>query len=891
MSLNPGTRLGSYEVLGPLGAGGMGEVYSARDTRLDRTVAIKVLPDAFASDQERLTRFEREAKLLASLNHPNVATLYGFDTTGGVSYLAMELVPGETLAERIQRGPIPVDEALPLFIQIALGLEAAHQNGVIHRDLKPANIKVTPDDKVKVLDFGLAKAYDTATEMSPGLSASPTMTAAATIRGEIMGTAGYMSPEQARGKPVDRRTDVWAFGCVVYEALTGNSPFTGETITDTLAAVVRADPEWEKLPADLPRPFRKLLRRCLEKDANRRLHDIADARIELEEVLSGGVIEEDGPAAAAQPVVAPVKSRPVWTIVLPTALLAILATFSVISVFRRPARPETGPVQRFVVGAASLTGASAPAISPDGRTIVYSVDSDGKRQLYRRALDSFEALPIAGTEGGKGPFFSPDGIWVGFNTPEALKKVPLIGGTAITLCGIEGISSAEWGSDGTILFALHSGGWDGKTALGRVAETGGRPEAVLPLDEATSESETWLPEFLPGGKAILYSAKTGMTWRIVAAFPDGTRKMIQEGGFEARWSEEGYLLYVDDESEVLYAAPFDPRRVEFTGAAVPLIAEVDNWYCFDLSPEGTLVYVAKMEGGKNTVAILDRSGAITPMLETPGPWAQPRVSPDGRRVLVRKTGTNCDLWIHDLDRRVFSRLTREGDSHDPVWAPDGRRVIVSRDGVGSTSLVILSADGSADPLPYGQGDVVLHPESWSRDGRILACTATGSGTKTDIWTIPMSGDGAATPFLRTEFREADPAFSPDLSWIACASDESGRFEIYLRAFPGPGPRIQVSTDGGRFPVWSPTGRELFFISGSKMMVTDIEPGAEPRVGTPRVLFEGAQATTTRSYDLMADGKSFVMARALEGSSGLNEIRVVQNWAEDLRRMTTGTARH
>jgi serine/threonine-protein kinase len=558
VSLTSGTRLGAYEILAPIGAGGMGEVYQARDTKLGREVAIKVLPEAFSEDKERLARFEREARLLASLNHPNIATLHGLEESADTHYLVMELVPGETLGERIQRGLIPIDEALPLFTQIAEGLEAAHEKGVIHRDLKPGNIKVTPEGKVKVLDFGLAKAF--AEEgAATDLSQSPTMTREATQAGVIMGTAAYMSPEQARGKTVDKRADIWAFGCCLYEALTGRKAFGGETVTDVFAAIVRAEPRWDALPPPTPQSIRRLLPRCLEKDPNRRLHDIADARIELETAPA----EPSPGVEGATP-----KKRLISLALAGLAVGAVIASFVVWNL--RPSSPRPmGRLALTVPAGQRPIGHlwSSLAISPDGTHVVYKAREGDKEQLYLRPMDRLEAEPIPGTEGAVSPFFSPDGLWIGFFADGQLKKVSIRGGAPQILCevAVTDTSVPRWGSNGRIFIGTDA-------EITQVSSNGGTPELVTAADSEKGEADLLLSDVLPGGKAILFSVWVGgQSWDelsiVVYSLETGERSVLIEGGTNARYVPTGHLVYV--RSATLMAVPFDLARLEVTGPPSP----------------------------------------------------------------------------------------------------------------------------------------------------------------------------------------------------------------------------------------------------------------------------------------------------------------------------------
>jgi serine/threonine-protein kinase len=643
MALTPGTRLGTYEILAPLGAGGMGEVYQARDTKLGREVAIKVLPEAFSQDEERLARFEREARLLASLNHPNIATLYGLEQQGGVEFLVMELVPGETLDEVIsKRGAALLEDSLPLFRQIAEGLEAAHERGIVHRDLKPANVKVTPEGKVKILDFGLAKAF--ADEVAPtDLSQSPTVTREGTAAGVIMGTAAYMSPEQARGKPLDKRTDIWSFGCVMFEGLTGAKSFKGETVSDVLAAVLRADPDLNALPPSTPVNVRWLLRRCLQKDPHHRLHDIADARVEIEEAIRE-------PSASTTGLASDRRAR--WGRAVPwgVSLLALaLGTWGLM----RPT-PSSVPLRRFLVEPPSpqlLGPAPAIALSQSGNVLVYLALTRNDDRLYLRALDRFEAQPIAGTEGARFPFLSPDGEWVGFRVGQKLKKVPSGGGLPVDICDVVDARGASWGPDDWIYYGNASNG------LWRVSADGGEPEVVTELDKELGEWTHRFPDVLPGGEAVLFTlgdrSMTG-SWDEgnigVVTVETGQRRTLVKGGMFGRYFE-GHLLYV--RGGQLMAAPFDRGRLEVTGQAVKVLEDIRSYPAgaaaqLAAAGVGVLAYASGGAQGEEPTQLLwvDRQGNRAPVMDEARAFRQPALSPDGQKlavVIVR--GGNSDLWL------------------------------------------------------------------------------------------------------------------------------------------------------------------------------------------------------------------------------------------------------
>jgi serine/threonine protein kinase/Tol biopolymer transport system component len=871
-----GRRIRDYEVLSLLGAGGMGKVYRAKDTRLGREVALKVLPEAFARDPERVVRFEREARLLAALNHPNVAAIYGFEESEGRHVLVLELVEGEPLSERIVRGPIPLAEALPLFRQLAAGLEAAHEKGIIHRDLKPANVTITPEGQVKVLDFGLAKTFSGVVAAESDLD---TMGASdpQTGEGRILGTAAYMSPEQARGQAVDKRTDVWAFGCVLYEALTGRRAFKGETVSDTLAAVLEREVNWEALPADTPAIVRSLVRRCLQKNKDNRLHDIADARIEIEEVLAE-------PETPEPPAPAAVHARPGWRQPLPWAAAALLAIIGPI-VGWHLRRPPTPSVTRFAISVPpshrlASVAAGPVALSPDGTRLAYSAEGAGKTQLFLRALDQLEARPLPGTEGGRAPFFSPDGNWVGFFAGDGtLQKVSVKGGTLVTICeplAVEDQPGASWGADDTVVFS--PGG--PSMGLWRVSAAGGTPEELGP--------GRW-PQVLPDGKSVLSTIWDEDGLRpAVLSLESGESRMLDRGRAGARYVPSGHLVY--GESGSLMAIRFDLAQLELRGSPEPVVDDVfmhpHGIGQFTVSDTGALAYAPGRY--ESTLEWVDREGRSTLVETEEGDLLWPHVSPDGTRVaLVRNTERiKFDVWVYGLERRTRERLTVGARTFGPVWTPDGTRVAFASRRSDLWRLYWAAADGSgeAEPLLPGafEPGVHLDPMSWSPDGRLLAVEQwSADTTQRDIWVLSLEGD--SSPFVTTSFNEHEAKFAPDGRWLAYQSNDSGRNEVYVKPYPGPGRTLMVSTDGGRDPVWSPDGRELFYldVSGRKMMVVSFTNEPIARVGTPRLLFEGDyDSGDARQYDVAPVGQRFLMIKR----NPLRSVNVVLNWFEELERL-------
>jgi len=883
MPISSGTRLGSYEVVAQIGAGGMGEVYQAHDTTLGRDVAIKVVPEAFAHDSERLSRFQREAKMLAALNHPNIATIYGLEHSNGTHFLIMELVSGETLSERVKReGNVPVEEALKVAVQIAEALEAAHEKGIIHRDLKPANVKVTPEGKVKVLDFGLAKAFagDVA-DSNP--SQSPTLSAVATMQGVLLGTAAYMSPEQARGKAVDRRTDIWAFGCVLYELLTGKQAFAGDDITDILAAVVRAEPNWHALPAATPLKIRDLLRRCLQKDKTQRLRDAGDAGIEIQEVLSG--------SAGVVPT-APVSRRPIWRMALAPGLAllfgALVSGFAVRSL--RPAPSQA--VSRLAVEVPLsdqlplVQGSRVLAVSPDGSRIAFVAIHEGKQQIYLRAIDSLQSKSVAGTEGANGLFFSPDGKWVGFSAGGKLMKVSVDGGEPLTVCDAQNVRGASWGDDGRIVFARQFGNF----GLAQISAAGGKPQALTTRDPSKEEESHRWPELLPGSKAVLFTewSRNLEDAQIVAQRLDtGERHVLVGGGTDAHYLPTGHLLYA--RAGALMAVPFDLSRLEVTGNPVSIADGVslhtEGVAQFGVSNTGSLVYVpgGSIQGTKLKLVWVDRKGVEQPLAAPPRAYQNARLSPDGQHIAVVIQGVNDDIWVYDIPRQTFTRLTFEGRNLSPLWTRDGRRIIFRSSPSGSERLNLFwkSADGSGEAERLTTSDYGQGPNSLSPDGQVLIFMQLDPTTNYDLWMLPFTGDRKPRPFLQTTRNEWFADLSPDGHWLAYTSDESGQQEIYVRSFPTGGGKWQISTDGGVRPLWTRNG-ELVYANGDKIMAASIATQPTLNVGTPRLLFDRHYEGVV-NYDVTPDGQRFLMLKSVDqGQAAPTQINVVLNWFEELK---------
>jgi serine/threonine-protein kinase len=900
MALSVSSRLGPYEILSALGAGGMGEVYRARDTTLNRDVAIKVLPDLFACDSERLARFTREAQTLASLNHPNIAHIHGLEESEGVRALVMELVEGEDLAQRITRGAIPLDEAVPIARQIAEALEAAHGQGVIHRDLKPANIKVREDGTVKVLDFGLAKMMEPVSATSANAMSSPTLSIHATQAGIILGTAAYMSPEQAAGKPVDKRSDLWAFGVVLMEMLTGRPVFTGETVSHVLASVLKSDPDWAAFPANTPAPIRRLLRRCLNKDRKRRLADAADARLEIDEALAP--IDEAGTVSVTMPGTA-------WSRALPWAVVGALATgLALVVVLGAPwhaaARPRVTRTAIVNTGTAALTinGADRDlAITPDGTHVVYI--GNGGTQLFVRALDALEPVAIASGQ-LREPFVSPDGQWVGFIDSNILKKVAITGGPSIALAGIDaGSRGATWSPDDTIIFATANPA----TGLQRVSAAGGTTEVLSRPDRAQGEADHLWPEILPGGGAVLFTitSQTGGLDAAQVAVRDlrtGTQKVLLRGGSQGHYVASGHLVYVA--AGTLRAIPFDPNRLETHGTAVPVLPRlaVTNTGAgdFAVAADGTLVYVdasgslGAQGANARTLVWVDRTGKEEPIIAPPRAYEHPRLSPDGTRLVLSSGDQEQDLWIWDLRRTTLTRLTLDpAQDWFPLWTPDGRRIVFSSvRGGGQPNLWWQAADGTGTAEPLTTTSNAKFLTGITPDGTAVVYNEAVPTMGRDLFQVTLDGTHRVTPLLQTKFDERNGTVSPDGRWLAYESNSSGSFEIYVRPFPNVAAgQWQVSTAGGRQPLWARSGKELFYLGADNALLrVPVEAsGTTWNVGTPMTLLEGRYYTGTgsgRAYDVSPDGQRFLMIKApgADVSAVPPAIIVVQHWDEELKRL-------
>ena len=883
-----GSSIAHYRVTAKLGAGGMGEVYRARDERLARDVAIKVLPQAFASDAARMARLAREAQMLAALNHPHIAAIYGLEEVGSARALVMELVEGLTLAERITQGPLPLEEALPIARQIAEALEYAHDRGIIHRDLKPANIKVVPDGNAKLLDFGLAKALE-GDPAGQDISASPTLTFAATQAGVILGTAAYMSPEQAKGKTVDRRADIWAVGAVLFEMLAGQPLFQGETASETLAGVIKEEPDWSRLPANLPAPIRKLLARCLTKDPRQRLQAIGEARIAIEQYLAN-------PAADAAPATLPaVASR---RALLPWGVSAALAIVAVVALWGwMRGQPVPRDVKRFAVQLPQnqvMFGVSGSfAISPDGRLLVYNASRPNASgwQLFLRSMDQLQGEPL-GSEDGEGAFFSPDGQWVGYFAGGKLKKVSVRGGASVTLCDASLPRGATWGPNDTIILAPYA-----NTGLWRVSAAGGTPQPLTQLGASNQTSSHRWPHFLPGGEAVLFTvleANNFETARIaVLSLRTGQWKIVVEGGTNPRYIPTGHMVFA--RGSTLFAVPFDLKRLEVTGEPTPVLEGV-SWdnsfglYHFAVSVEGSLVYVpdTALQAASNQLVWVDRKGIEKTVPAPTRAYTRPRLSPNGQQVAFRVADPNVDIWVYQFSSGALPRLTfQPGEDEAPAWTLDGKRIAYSSSTVSKPrSIFIKNADGSGTEEVLFEGGIHTHVNAFSPDGRFLLFTDYDPATRGDIYTLPLDGDRKPQVFLKTPFNEYDISFSPDGRWVVYTSDESGQNEVYVQSFPGPGGKWQISAGGGHSPAWAHDGKEVFYRNDAKLMAVSVTTRPTFSPSAPRVLFEGSYLDNPRreaNYDVSPDGRRFLMLKGSVSGSGPMQYVVVLNWSEEVKR--------
>jgi serine/threonine-protein kinase len=879
LTLTAGSRLGAYEIVTLLGAGGMGEVYRARDTKLGREVALKILPSTLTSDPDRVARFRREAQVLASLNHPHIAQIHGLDEAGSSQFLVLELVDGESLDKRIARGPIPLDEALAIAGEIAEALEAAHDKGIIHRDLKPANIALTRDGHVKVLDFGLAKASEAVGLGSFEVTNSPTIVSPLTTGvGVILGTAAYMSPEQARGKAVDRRSDIWAFGCVVYEMLAGRRLFDGDSVADVIGAIVHKEPSWAALPHETAPRLRRLLRRCLAKDLQKRLRNAGDARLELDRDPD----EDTAPS--------PRRAHSISPALVAGVIASVAAAVWVGWFAARRSEVGSPQLEKYSVSLPADTALdlnslwSSLAISRDGRTILYVTLLQGERRIVLRRADDLNPRILSGTNGTWEAFLSPDGAWVGFLAGDRLKKIAVTGGQPAVIADAANYNCGVWADDGTIYLG-------GRAGLAKVAPDGTLTTLLKP---SHGEGELSHPDLLPDG-SLLFTIKPNDVSsfdeaRIAVLTPKGERRIVLEGGASARYAPTGHIVFA--RSGQILAVPFDTARLATTGPPVAVV----NGGAFDpntsiasyaISRTGVLAYVP---GGalarRRSIAWLDRSGALTPIPAEPRTYAEPSISPDERQIALTIRAANDDVWIYDLARGSFSRLTfPHGNSQVPVWSADGSRVVYSLDRDGVRSLVSRSADGHGAEEPLTPAEYFQTGGSPSSDGKLFAYEEDRPETGADIFVARLDRHDAPVAFMATRVNERAPKFSPDGRWIAYESDETGRFEVFVAAYPGPGRKWQVSDSGGAFPMWRRDGREIVYRNRDLLMSVKVSGQSGLETDRPQQLLKLPPYT---GYVAMTPSANRFLVSYGDGTDAkANELNVVLNWFNDLKSIAAG----
>jgi serine/threonine-protein kinase len=897
-SFAPDTPLGHYRIVEQIGAGGMGVVYKATDTKLHRSVALKVVRPELLQDDGR-KRLEREARALASLNHPRVAAIHGLEESGDVSFLVLEYVPGPTLADRLKRGALPVRDAMGIARQMAEALEAAHARGIMHRDLKPANIKITDDGQVKVLDFGLAKSLDRPHEID---SDAGVTISAMTKEMLIVGTAGYMSPEQACGKRVDTRTDIWAFGCILYEMLAGQTAFRGDTLGEIMAATIEREPDWQALPAATPPTIVSLLRRCLRKDPQSRLRDIGDARIELDEALSD--------SAPVVPVSSGVSRR---TMIGTLAGAAIGAAAAGIAIRRyRGAVPRS--LTRFAIampeGEPLVTAfASRLSIAPDGSRIAFITRQGAPSRVYLHAVSDLESKLLKDLNSGYS-FFSPDSRWLGYFTanPSSMRKMALSGGAPVTIFprpAATGNSGATWADDDTIYFVSEIPG-----GLMSVPASGGEPKEIRKIDAPQGETTLKYPCALPGGRTVLYTVGTNSSESFddahIAALSirTGQTKVLVEGGTQPRYSPSGHLVYA--RSGALLAVPFDPDRLEVSGQPATVLEGVlmsrnTGVANFDISATGDLVYVPGIcEGGARTLHWVNRDGHPEKLPLPARSYLHPRISPDSRKLAIEIEGSHHDCYVYDFASGVLSNITADGVSHWPLWSADGRTIGYRAGTMGHFSIWQVLADRSRPPEQVRATGFTQNAESYSPDGRFIAYTAAEPNAPAKVVTVALDGDRKPERLDNSKYAEGSPKFSPDGRWLAYCSNESGKPEVYVQAFPGPGPKTQVSNDGGTDPVWKRSGGELFYRNGDSMMAVRVSTASGFTASRPLELWRGHYSHgmsascgppgfSSSNYDVTADGQRFLMIKDDDQDSATSkQIIVVQGWADEVTRLSSRT---
>jgi serine/threonine-protein kinase len=899
-----GSRIDRYEIVGWLGAGGMGDVYRARDPRLEREVAIKLIPDTYATDQSRLQRFEQEARAAGQINHPNILAVFDVGVHDGAPFIVSELLDGESLRSRLARGALPPRKAIDYARQIADGLAAAHDRKIVHRDIKPDNLFVTSDGRIKILDFGIAKLTSANDD-----DARPTIVKTETAPGTVVGTASYMSPEQVRGETVDHRSDLFSFGTVLHEMLTGRPAFTRETGADTMAAVLKEEP-LEPIAADVPPALARIVSRCLEKPRETRFQSARDLGFALE-VLSG-----TGAASKALDV-----ERPRWfrrRVVPWIAAGALAAGLALIVTLWAPWRPAPAPAPLRVsielgadVSLAALNAqfGDAAIISPDGAVMAFVAQKsdEEKRQLYVRRLDQLQATPLRGTDDALAPFFSPDGQWIGFFAPRSLKKIAVTGGAPVTLADAPSPRGGAWTEDGTIVFAPDQ---VPGTRLLRVSSDGGKTEPLTALAEGELV-HSW-PQVLPGGKAVLYTsiskaAAYNDANLVVERLPGGARTIVQRGGYHGRYLPSGHLVYVHDGT--LFATPFNLDRLEVTGPPVRALEgirsnSITGGAQFTVSSNGTLLYLpGQMTGAGTPLHWMDRDGKTTPLRSTPANWMNVAFSPDGRRLAADIRDGSSDIWLLDVARDMLTRLTTDRGGAHPAWTADGRRIAFAVGGDTSAgNLYWQRADGAGEAQRLTTSPKAQRPFSWHPGGKFLAFDEETTRANVDVMILPLEGDEAAgwtpgtpTPFLHSPAMETDPMFSPDGRWLAYTSNESGTFEVYVRPFPGPGGKTQISSGGGSFPMWSRTKREIVYGADGRLMVAAFTVDGDTfSAGKPALWSEGhyLMRGASRPFDLHPDGARVALLPALQTSSGArpDKVFLFSNFFDELRRIAPATTR-
>jgi serine/threonine-protein kinase len=901
MSLANGTKLGPYEIVSPIGAGGMGEVYRARDTRLDRTVAIKVLPQHLADTPDAKQRFEREARAVSALNHPNICTLFDVGSQDGTEYLVMEYIEGETLATRLEKGSLPLDQALKIGIEVADALDKAHRAGIIHRDLKPGNIMLTKSG-AKLLDFGLAKA---ALPLLAGATwtASATRTTPVTQAGMIVGTFQYMSPEQVEAKDLDARSDIFSFGSVLYEMLTGRAAFQGRSQLSVASAILEKDPEpISALQPMTPPALDRTVRKCLAKDPEDRWQTARDLLLELEWIAEAG-----SQAGVPAPFVSHRKNREriAWAMAGVVTLIAIALAIGYVQRAPKPAQPVRLSAELGADVALYTDYGANAVLSPDGTRLVFvAAGADKTQRVYVRSLDQMQATVLSGTEGVRDPFFSPDGQWIAFFAGGKLKKVSVQGGAVVTLCDAPTDRGGSWSDDGSIVFAAGN-----REGLSKVSSAEGKPERLTTLNQQTGEVTHRWPQVLPGSKDVIFTDSTNG-----AQFDDaeiavysavsGKVKTVLHRGSYARYLPSGHLVYVHNGT--LFAVPFDSKRLELTGQPAPVMEGVTSnpghgGAQFSFSDSGTCVYVAgSAVNSEISIYWMDAAGKFTPLRETPGDYDHPAISPEGKRLAMDITkGNRTDIYVYDWERDTLTRLTFKGDTNlDPVWTPDGQRIVYRSAEKGAVAnLSWIRADGGGDAQRLTQSNYSQFPWSWSPDGKTLAFEQNNPGTGFDIMTMSVEGSektgwkpGEPKPFVNTPATEVQPAFSPDGRWIAYMSNESITTEVYVRPFPGPGGKWQISTGGGLFPQWSRNGKELFYrTNDSKIMVVSYTTSGDSfHADNPRLWSPGqfTNRGTSLNYALHPDGKRFAVLKAGNAETApppINKVSFIFNFFDELRR--------